>query len=77
MFIIVGGILIGFLHVTVKRIVLIGAPGCEKKEQARGLREKYGMQVIETSALLKKEVDKKSDLGAKIEQSMKNREYGK
>lgn len=60
---------------SVKRIFILGPPGSERREYAKKLRENFGLNIIETGSLLKKEVQKKSDLGLKIAQNMSNREY--
>ena len=61
----------------VKRFVMIGNTGSNKKECAKKMGEKFGLTVIETGSLLNSEVQKKTDLGAKIERCFHNKEYGK
>ena len=61
----------------VNRVVLIGPPGSEKKDYAKKLRERYGMSVVETGTLLKKEMQKKSEMGKRVRKAFERREYGK
>ena len=49
-----------FIH-TVKRVFIVGPPGCERKDYAKRIREKYPMTIISTGDLLKKEITKKTD----------------
>ena len=65
------------ITIIVNRVVLIGPPGSEKKDYAKKLRERYGMSVVETGTLLKKEMQKKSPLGARVRKAFERREYGK
>lgn len=56
---------------------MIGPPGSEKKDYAKKLRERYGMSVVETGSLLKKEMQKKTAHGLKVKKAFERREYGK
>ena len=51
-------------------IVLLGAPGSGKGTQAKVLAGKYGLAIISTGDILRGEVQKKSQLGRKIESYM-------
>ena len=61
----------------VKRFILIGAPGSEKKEYCKKLREAFGINIIETGTLLKKEIQKQTDNGIKIQKAFDDKRYGK
>ena len=61
----------------VKRFILIGPPGSEKKEYCKKIREQFGVSVIETGSLLRKEVQKQTDNGIKIQQAFDDKKYGK
>lgn len=60
-----------------KRFFILGPPGSERKEYSKRLREKFGMNVIETGTLLKKEITKKSDNAEAIKKAFENRTLGK
>lgn len=61
----------------VKRIFLMGPPGCFRQENALFLSEHFGWKCITTGDLLRKEVSKKSELGKKIQDCFKSYKYGK
>jgi len=58
---------------TVKRLFVVGPPGCERKEYAKRIREKYPMTIISTGDLLKKEITKKTDHSEAIKQAFDQR----
>ena len=43
-------------ELLVKRFFLLGPPGSDRKDHAKRMRDTFGMNLIETSALLKKEI---------------------
>ena len=48
------------------QLIFLGAPGSGKGTQAAHLVKEYGYRHISTGALLRTEIDKKSDLGLKV-----------
>ena len=55
----------------------MGPPGSSRKETALALGEYFNWTCISVGDLLKKEVQKKSELGKEISESYKNATYGK
>ncbi|HID94529.1 MAG TPA: adenylate kinase [Candidatus Latescibacteria bacterium] len=53
------------------RVILLGAPGVGKGTQARRLFEKYGVPHISTGDILRKAVEKRTDLGMMAHHYMK------
>jgi adenylate kinase len=54
----------------------MGPPGSSRKETALALGEYFNWTCISVGDLLKKEVQKKSELGKEISESYKNATYG-
>ena len=54
---------------------MIGPAGAQKKEHCKKLAEAFGLNVIEIGTLLRSEVQKKTDLGAKIQIAFNKNEY--
>jgi hypothetical protein len=50
----------------VKRFFLMGPPGSDRKDHAKRMRDTFGMNLIETSALLKKEVIRNTEYSQQI-----------
>ena len=44
----------------------MGPPGSDRKDHAKRMRDTFGMNLIETSALLKKEVIKNTEYASAI-----------
>jgi adenylate kinase len=63
-------------NVLAKRIFIMGPPGCRKKEKALTLAEEFQCNTVSVGDLLQKEVNKKSELGKKIEESKSRYAYG-
>lgn len=59
----------------VKRFLIVGPAGSNRREHCKKLAETFKLNVIETGALLKLEVQKKTDLGAKIQEAFDKHEY--
>lgn len=55
----------------------MGPPGSGRKETALALSEHFSWGCISIGDLLKKEVNKKSEYGKSITESLKNYRYGK
>ncbi|MEN8154211.1 MAG: adenylate kinase [Acidobacteriota bacterium] len=55
-----------------KRIILFGAPGSGKGTQAEKIENEFGYMKISTGDLIRDEVSKKSDIGNKIEDTIKS-----
>lgn len=53
-------------------VILLGAPGCGKGTQATGIVKKYGPVHISTGNMFREEIAKKSELGLKVEESLKS-----
>lgn len=60
-----------------KRLFVLGPTGSDRKYYAKKLKETLSFSVIETGALLRKEIIKKSDLTADISQAFIENRYGK
>ena len=54
----------------------MGPPGCRKKEKALTLSEEFGYVTVSVGDLLDREINKKSELGKKIEESKSKFAYG-
>jgi len=52
----------------IRKIVILGAPGSGKGTQAKKLQKEFGWNHISTGDILRSEIEKKSDVGAKVEQ---------
>jgi len=60
-----------------KRIFLVGLPGSGKKHFVRNIHEHFGVEIIETTKMLKREVQRKTEHAAAIQAAFKNLEFGK
>ena len=54
------------LTVIVRRVLIVGPSGCNRKENALALGEYFGWMCISMGDLLKKEVSKKTELAQAI-----------
>jgi adenylate kinase family enzyme len=61
----------------VKRLFVLGPTGSDRKYYTKKLKETLSFSVIETGALLRKEIIKKSDLAGDISQAFLENRYGK
>ena len=61
----------------VKRVFILGPPGSERKEYAKRCKDKFPIVVIETGALLKKELLKKTEHAEAIKKAFEQRVLGK
>jgi adenylate kinase len=59
-----------------KRIFLMGPPGSGRKETALVLHEHFSWGCISIGDLLQKEINKKSEYGKAITESLKRYRYG-
>lgn len=59
-----------------KRLFILGPTGSDRKYYAKKLKESMSFSVIETGALLRKEIIKKSDLAADISKAFFENRYG-
>lgn len=50
----------------------MGSPGCYRKENAQNLAEHFGWKCIDSGELLRREVNKKSEVGKKIQDCFKS-----
>ena len=55
----------------------MGPPGCFRQENALFLSEHFGWKCITTGDLLRKEVQKKTQIGKRIQECFKEYHYGK
>jgi adenylate kinase family enzyme len=60
----------------VKRLFILGPTGSDRKYYTKKLKESMSFNVIETGALLRKEIIKKSDLAQNISQAFFENRYG-
>jgi len=51
----------------VRNLIILGAPGSGKGTQAKKLQEEFGWSHISTGDILRAEIEKKSDVGIKVE----------
>lgn len=61
---------------TVKKLVLIGAPGCGKGTQAEKLRTHFDLTHISSGNVLRDEVKRETDFGKQIKEFMDRGEIG-
>ena len=61
---------------TVKKIVLIGAPGCGKGTQADRIREHFNLTHVSSGDVLRNEVKQETDFGKQIKEYMERGEIG-
>jgi len=55
----------------------MGAPGTFRKENATFISEHFGWKCIDAGELLRKEVNKKTEVGKKIQDAFKGYRFGK
>lgn len=55
----------------------MGPPGSDRKEYAKRIKDNFNMSIVETGALLRKEVTKGTDAGVEIEKCLKENRFGK
>lgn len=60
-----------------KRVFVLGPPGCERKDYAKRLKDQFNMQLIETSDLLTKEAEQNTPEAKQIQAAFKEGSYGK
>jgi adenylate kinase family enzyme len=65
------------IFLIVKRFLVLGPDGEQRRKYCEVLKKKYGMVSIEVGNLLKLEVQKKTELGQKIEPLLKKRQNSK
>ncbi len=61
---------------TIKKLVLIGAPGCGKGTQAERLREHFNLTHVSSGNVLRDEVKRGTDFGKQIKEFMDRGEIG-
>ena len=61
----------------VKRIFLLGPPGSHKKDCGTAMGNLFNWTAISAGDLIRKEVNKKTDIGKQIEEDYKCNQYGK
>lgn len=55
----------------------MGTPGTFRKENSQHISEHFGWKCIDSGELLRREVNKKSELGKKIQDAFKSYRFGK
>ena len=63
--------------ILVRRLFIIGMPGCKKASCAEELAKHFHWENINVGDLLRKEVSKKSERGARINECFKKSKFGK
>ena len=65
------------IFIKVKRFVLTGPSGCGRKEVAGKLKDAHKLTHIDTGALIKLELAKKTDNATKIQEAIDSNSFGK
>lgn len=53
----------------------MGAPGCQKQDNAQEIAKKFGWDYLSAGELLRKEVKDKTEKGKKIDECFKKNQY--